>query len=30
MRTVAKDGLFYDSATAAEIIFQTEKVLGNS
>lgn len=30
MRTVAKDGLFYDSATAAEIIYQTEKVLGNS
>ncbi len=30
MRAVAKDGLFYDSATAAEIIYQTEKVLGNS
>ena len=30
MRTVAKDGLFYDSATAAEIIYQTEKVLGSS
>lgn len=30
MRTVAKDGIFYDSATAAEIIYQTEKVLGNS
>lgn len=30
MRTVAKDGIFYDSATAAEIIYQTEKVLGSS
>lgn len=30
MKTVAKDGLFYDSATATEIIYQTERVLGNS
>ena len=30
MKTVAKDGVFYDSATASEIIFQTEKVLGNT
>ena len=29
IRTVAKKGLFYDSATATEIILQTEKVLGN-
>lgn len=29
MRTVAKNGLFYDSATATEIILQTEKALGN-
>ncbi len=29
MRTVAKKGLFYDSATATEIILQTEKILGN-
>lgn len=28
MRAVAKQGLFYDSATAYEIIVQTEKVLG--
>jgi hypothetical protein len=28
MRAVAKQGLFYDSATAYEIIAQTEKVLG--
>jgi len=29
MRTVAKQGIFFkDRATAAEIIFQTEKVLG--
>ena len=28
MRAVAKDGLFYDSSTASEIVFQTEKVLG--
>lgn len=28
MRAVAKQGLFYDSATAYEIISQTEKVLG--
>jgi hypothetical protein len=27
MRTVAKQGLFYDSATAYEIIIQTEKAL---
>lgn len=30
MRTVARQGLFYDSATAMEIIFQTEKLLGNA
>lgn len=29
MRTVARKGLFYDSATATEIILQTEKALGN-
>lgn len=29
MRTVARNGVFYDSATATEIILQTEKVLGN-
>lgn len=29
IRTVAKNGLFYDSATATEIILQTEKILGN-
>lgn len=30
MRVTAKDGrLFYDSATATEIILQTEKILGN-
>jgi len=29
MRTVAKKGFFYDSATATEIILQTEKILGN-
>ena len=28
MRAVAKNGLFYDSATATEIILQTEKALG--
>lgn len=28
MRTVAKQGIFYDSSTAYEIIAQTEKVLG--
>jgi len=28
MRTVARNGLFYDSATATEIILQTEKALG--
>jgi hypothetical protein len=30
MRTVARSGFFYDSATATEIIIQTEKALGNS
>ena len=30
MRTVAKNGFFYDSATATEIILQTEKALGSS
>lgn len=30
MRAVAKDGLLNDSATALEIIAQTERVLGNS
>lgn len=30
MRTVARQGLFFDSATAMEIIFQTEKLLGNA
>jgi hypothetical protein len=30
MRTVARDGLFYDSATATEIILQTERALGNT
>ena len=30
MRTVARNGFFYDSATATEIIIQTEKVLGNT
>jgi hypothetical protein len=29
IRTVARNGLFYDSATATEIILQTEKILGN-
>lgn len=29
MRTVAKQGIFYDNATAYEIIAQTEKVLGS-
>ena len=29
IRTVAKKGFFYDSATATEIILQTEKLLGN-
>ena len=28
MRAVARNGLFYDSATATEIILQTEKALG--
>lgn len=30
MRAVAKNGLLYDSATATEIILQTETVLGRS
>lgn len=30
MRTIARNGFFYDSATATEIILQTEKALGNS
>ena len=30
MRTVARNGFFYDSATATEIILQTEKALGNT
>jgi len=30
MRAVAREGLFYDSATATEIVLQTEKALGNS
>ncbi len=30
MRTVAKKGLLYDSATATEIILQTERILGNA
>jgi hypothetical protein len=30
MRAVAKNGLVYDSATATEIIIQTENVLGRS
>ncbi|MCK9283691.1 MAG: hypothetical protein M0P39_05350 [Rhodocyclaceae bacterium] len=30
MRSVVKQGLFYDSATAVEIILQTEKVLARS
>jgi hypothetical protein len=29
LRAVAKKGLFYDSATATEIILQTEKILGS-
>lgn len=28
MRAVARNGLFYDSATATEIILQTEKAIG--
>jgi hypothetical protein len=28
MRTIAKKGVFYDSATSTEIILQTEKALG--
>lgn len=30
MRSVVKEGMFYDSATAMEIILQTERVLGAS
>jgi hypothetical protein len=30
MRTTARNGLLYDSATATEIILQTEKALGKS
>lgn len=30
MRSVVKQGLFYDSATATEIILQTEKILAYS
>jgi len=30
MRTVAKKGLFYDSATATEIILQTERLLNKT
>lgn len=30
MRTIARNGFFYDSATATEIILQTEKALGSS
>ena len=30
MRTVAKKGLLYDSATATEIILHTERILGNA
>jgi len=30
MRTVAKKGLLYDSATATEIILQTERILGSA
>lgn len=30
MKAIAKQGLFYDSATAYEIIIQTEKALTNS
>jgi Protein of unknown function (DUF3568) len=30
MRAVAKKGMFYDSATATEIIVQTEGVIGNN
>ena len=29
MRTVARKGLFYDSATSTEIILQTERILNN-
>lgn len=30
MRTVARNGLIYDSATSTEIILQTERVLNNT
>ena len=30
MRAVANDGMFYDSATATEIVMQTERVLAGS
>ena len=30
MRAVANDGIFYDSATATEIVMQTERVLAGS
>lgn len=30
MRSVVKEGMFYDSATAMEIILQTERILGHS
>ena len=30
MRVVARNGLLFDSATATEIILQTEKILGNN
>jgi hypothetical protein len=30
MRSVAKKGLLYDSATSTEIILQTERILGNA
>jgi len=30
MRTVARNGLFFDSATSTEIILQTERILNNT
>ena len=30
MRTVTRNGLFFDSATSTEIILQTERVLNKS
>ena len=30
MRTVARNGLFYDSATSTEIILQAERILNNT